>query len=52
MLIDFSALVFEIKRSHDSSVNLHIDRADVSYIEHTTNIEEEQCYKSMKRHPG
>ena len=51
MLIDFSALVFEIKRSHDPSVNLHIERADVSFIEQNTNIEEEQCYKSAKRHP-
>ena len=51
MLIDFSALVHEIKRSHDPSVNPHINQADVSFIEQTTNIEEEQCYKSMKRHP-
>ena len=51
MLIDFSALVCEIKRSQDPSVNLHIKQVDVSYIEQTKNIEEEQCYKSTKRHP-
>ena len=41
MLIDFSALVFEIKRSHDPSVNPHIKQVDVSYIEQNINIEED-----------
>ena len=35
MLIDFSALVFEIKRSHDPSVNPHINQVDVPYVEQT-----------------